>query len=50
MNDVEIMLSILIIVVLLNLIFRPKLDKTRDGKWLLWYNAGRSKRSYIELN
>ena len=38
---------ILIMAVLIEIQARPRLDKTRDGKLLLWY--GKNQRKFIEL-
>jgi hypothetical protein len=39
--------SIIFFIVVVETIFRPRLDKTEEGNLLLWY--GRSKRSYVKI-
>ena len=39
---------ILVVIVLIEGIYRPRFDKTREGDLLLWY--GKKHRTYIKLN
>jgi hypothetical protein len=41
-------IGILIFAILIEVVFKPRLDITIDKKLLLWY--GRRKRNYIVLN
>lgn len=43
----KIILLILLVLLIIELICRPRIDFTRNGKCLLWY--GRKVRKYIEL-
>lgn len=44
-------MAIIIILLILvgEYVFSPRIDYTRDGKYLLWYN-GWNNREYIRLN
>lgn len=44
----DISIFILIFVVVIELWIKPRLDKTSEGKYLIWY--GRRNRKYIILN
>jgi len=41
------MIWVILIVIVIELAFSPRLDKTRNGDLLLWY--GRNKRKYIKI-
>jgi len=41
------MIKLILIIILIELIFRPRIDITKNQDILLWY--GRSKRKYIKL-
>jgi hypothetical protein len=36
-----------VLLIIVEIVFRPRIDRTRDGDLLLWY--GRRKRNYIKL-
>lgn len=38
---------IAILIIVAELIWKPRLDRTREGWWLLWY--GKHNRNYIKL-
>ena len=40
-------LIILGVLVVIELILKPRIDQTREGQYLLWY--GRSNRKYVKL-
>lgn len=44
----DFLIILLIFVVVLYFVYLPHIDRTREGKWLLWY--GRRNRRYIVLN
>jgi len=43
----EKIIAFVVVILLIEIIFKPRLDLTRERKLLLWY--GRKRRDYIEL-
>lgn len=43
----KILTLLLLLLLIIELIYKPRIDFTRDGKCLVWY--GRNNRKYIEL-
>jgi hypothetical protein len=41
------MITIILIIILLELSFRPRLDHIEDFGWLIWY--GKKQRKFIKL-
>jgi len=42
------MLELVVIIVIVEIIYKPRLDKTSEGELLLWY--GFKHRKYIKIN
>ena len=47
--NMNFIIILLVLVLSVELHFKPRLDKTREGDILLWYNSGHN-RKYIKLN
>lgn len=41
-------IKVILVAIVLELFLKPRLDRTNQGVWLLWY--GRKNRDYIKLN